>query len=170
MNLDEIPDGSQVLLDANLLLYASAGRSSQSVRLVRRCAERSVGGVVTTVVLGELCHRWMMEEALHKGFVSGGNPAKQLAKNKALIPRLSSYAGLTEAVVKGSLEIVAVEARDFPVALGLQRQWSLMTNDSLLLAVSQRLGIDQIATADSDFDGIQGWRVYKPGDLTAPRP
>ena len=45
------------------------------------------------------------------------------------------------------------------------------TNDSLLLAVGQRLGIDQVATADTDCDCLRGWLVYKPSDLsTALRP
>lgn len=39
-------------------------------------------------------------------------------------------------------------------------------NGSLLLAVGQRLGINQVATADSDFDRLRGWLVYKPSDLS----
>ncbi len=166
MTLDDITDGSRVLIDTNLLLYASAGKSPQCASLVRRCAQGAVFGVVTTVVLGELCHRWMMEEALHKGFVCGGNPARQLAKDKAVISQLSSYADLVNGVVHGALDIAPVEAGDFPVALSLQRQWSLMTNDSLLLAVGQRLGIDQVATADTDFDRLRGWLIYKPDDCS----
>lgn len=165
MTLDEITSSSRVLIDANLLLYASAAKSPQCAALVRRCAQGAVEGVITTVILGELCHRWMMEEAIHKGFITSGNPARQLAKNKAIIPQLSSYASLTTAVVNGALTIAPVEAADFLVALGLQRQWSLMTNDSLLLAVGQRLGINQVATADTDFDRLRGWIVYKPDDL-----
>ena len=165
MTLDQITDGSRVLIDANLLLYASAGKSPQCAALVRRCSHGAVAGVITTVILGELCHRWMMEEAIHKGFITSGNPARQLAKNKAIIAQLSSYANLTNAVVHGALDIVPVEGGDFSVALGLQRQWSLMTNDSLLLAAGQRLGINQVATADTDFDQLHDWLVFKPDDL-----
>lgn len=167
MSLDQIADGSRVLIDANLLLYASAGKSPQCATLIRRCAHGAIEGVITSVILGELCHRWMMEEAVHQGFITSGNPARQLAKNQAIIPQLSNYARLTNAVVNGALNIVPVEAGDFPVALGLQSQWSLMTNDSLLLAVGQRLGVNAVATADTDFDRLRGWIVYKPDDLAS---
>ena len=40
-----------------------------------------------------------------------------------------------------------------------------MTNDSLILAVTRRLGLTEIATADSHFDPIAGLSVYKPDDL-----
>ncbi len=165
MTLDDIPSETRVLIDANILLYASAGKSPQAATLVKRCAQGAVDGVITTVVLGELCHRWMMEEALHKGFATSGNPARQLAKNKAIIPQLSNYSALTTAVINGTLEIAPVEPADFVAALQLQRQWSLLTNDSLLLAAGQRLGINQVATADNDFDNLRGWIVYKPNDL-----
>jgi predicted nucleic acid-binding protein len=47
----------------------------------------------------------------------------------------------------------------------LQRQHGLLTNDSLNLAVAHRLGINELATADSNFDLVQGIIVYKPADI-----
>jgi predicted nucleic acid-binding protein len=54
---------------------------------------------------------------------------------------------------------------DFAVALELQRQHGLLTNDSLNLAVAKRLGIKEIVTADTHFDAVQGIIIYKPDDL-----
>jgi predicted nucleic acid-binding protein len=51
------------------------------------------------------------------------------------------------------------------VALELQKQFGLMTLDSLTLAMMRRLGIHEIATADANFDHVQGVIVYKPDDL-----
>jgi predicted nucleic acid-binding protein len=60
-----------------------------------------------------------------------------------------------------------VKIEDYYLALELQRQHGLLTIDSLNFAVARRLGIQEIATTDSNFDHIQGLIVYKPGDLAA---
>ena len=121
--------------------------------------------MITTVVLGELCHRWMMEEAVGRGFIAGSNPAAKLAKSPGIISRLGDYQRLTSAVIHGNLDLQTVERDDFIAALHLQKRFSLMTNDSLFLAVAHRLGIRDIATADRDFGKHQGTRVYHPKDL-----
>jgi len=41
----------------------------------------------------------------------------------------------------------------------------LLNNGALNLAVARRLGIDEIATADTNFGHIQGLIVHKPDDL-----
>jgi len=40
-----------------------------------------------------------------------------------------------------------------------------LTNESLQLAVAERMGINEIATADKGFDAVQGIIVYKPADI-----
>lgn len=47
----------------------------------------------------------------------------------------------------------------------LQSQHGLLTNDALNLAVIKRLGLQEIATADSNFDHVPGLIVYRPSDL-----
>ena len=169
-NIEDIRPGARVLVDSNILLYASSGRSRQCVECVKRCANGSIDGVITTIVLGELCHRWMMEEAMAKGLITGSNPAAKLAKAPDVIPQLTDYQRLTTAVVHGSLHIEAVEREDFITALQFQKQFSLMTNDSLLLAVALRLGIQEIASADHDFRNLQGFHIYRPQDIPNQRP
>ncbi|MFM7180965.1 MAG: hypothetical protein ACKO2G_05820 [Verrucomicrobiales bacterium] len=56
-DIDDIRDGARVLADSNILLYASSGRSRQCAEFIRRCANGSINRVITTLVLGELCHR-----------------------------------------------------------------------------------------------------------------
>ena len=104
-NPDAIPPGARVMIDANIILYASSQRSQQCVSLMRRCAHGSVVGFITTMVLGELCHGWMMEEARSKGLVTSPNPARQIARSPAIIAQLSAYQQLTTGVIHGALEI-----------------------------------------------------------------
>jgi predicted nucleic acid-binding protein len=80
MSLDAIPAGARVLIDANILIYAKRAISKQSRKLLERCAQQEVSGVLTTIVVAEFCHRRMMQEAQSRG-LSGSNPAKALAQN-----------------------------------------------------------------------------------------
>jgi predicted nucleic acid-binding protein len=106
----------------------------------------------------------MILEAQSRGFV-GSNPARALGQKRELIQRLSVYADDVRNLLGGGLQIETVEPEDFLVALELQMRHGLLTNDSLNLAVAQRQGINEIATADSNFDHVQGLGIYKPEDL-----
>ena len=44
MTLDDIPSGSTILIDANVLIYARRGMSGQCRRLLERCAAHEVIG------------------------------------------------------------------------------------------------------------------------------
>ena len=162
--LNAIAAGSAVLLDANVLIYARRGRSAQCRRLLDRCANRDVTGLVTTLVVAEFCHRRMMQEAQSRGLVAS-NPAKALAQNPALVRQLSQYAPEVEDLLAGELEILETTAADFTQALALQKQHGLLTNDSLLLATGLRARVSQLATSDPQFDVVSGITVFKPDDV-----
>jgi predicted nucleic acid-binding protein len=40
-----------------------------------------------------------------------------------------------------------------------------MTNDSVTVALMQKMGLRDVATADADFNNISHIRVYQPGDI-----
>ncbi|HRZ37063.1 MAG TPA: type II toxin-antitoxin system VapC family toxin [Candidatus Paceibacterota bacterium] len=164
MNLDAIPAGARVLIDANVLIDAKRAMSAQCRRLLHRCAQREVSGVLTTILLAEVCHRRMMQEARSRG-LSGSNPAKALAENPAPVRQLTQYRQEVEDLLSGDLFVLAVESADFTKAIELQRMHGLLTNDSLNLAVGLRVGVNLLATADPQFDSIPDITVFRPEDL-----
>jgi len=164
MSLGAIPAGARVLLDANILIYARRGMSAQCRRLLERCAQHEVTGVLSTIVVAEFCHRRMMQEAQSRG-LSGSNPAKALAQNPALVRQLTHYNEEVEDLLSGDLLVLGVESTDFAKAAELQKTHGLMTNDSLNLAVGLRSAVKLLATADPQFDLIPGLTVFKPDDL-----
>ncbi len=164
MKLGDLRNGASVLVDTNILLYARRGESPQCRSLLARCDSWALSGVITTVILGEFSHRQMMVECQMLG-LAGSNPAKAIGRNPKVVRQLSSYADDVRNLLGGGLTVEMVRPEDFVAALELQRQHGLLTNDSLNLAVAGRLGINEIATADANFDQIQGLLVYKPGDL-----
>lgn len=164
MTINEVADGARVLVDANIVLYVLAGKSPQCRKFLSRCAEGSIEGIITTVVAAEICHRRMILEAAARGLVSS-NPAKALGRERSKVRKLTDYADEVRDLLGGGLTAEAVRPEDFPVALEFQNRHGLLTNDSLNLAAARRLGLRDIATADSHFDSIVGWRVYRPRDL-----
>jgi len=165
MTLDDIPSGSAILIDANVLIYARRGMSGQCRRLLERCAAREIIGVLSAIVVAEFCHRRMMQEAQSRG-LAAANPARTLAQNPALVRQLSGYAQESEDLLAGDFTMLAVEDADFGKALALQRQHGLLTNDSLHLAAGLRAGISSLATNDPQFDAVPGISVFKPDDVT----
>ena len=164
MKLEAILNGSSICIDTNVLIYARRNRSQQCRGLLVRCESKAVIGVITSLVLAEFCHRRMMQESQALGLTMS-NPAKSLGQRPDMVRQLSGYADDVRALAAGDLTIVPIEATDFAVALELQRQHGLLTNDSLNLAVAKRLGIKEIVTADTHFDAVQGIIIYKPDDL-----
>ena len=167
MNLDELRNGTRVFIDANVLIYGIRRSSLQCRGMLARCESGALEGIVTTTVAAEVGHRRMMEEARAKGLI-GSNPARALSEQREVIRQLSSYADEVRDLLGGGLIVEAVLPDDFHLALELQQQFGLLTNDSLNLAVARRLGIADIATADRGFDAAQGFIVYKPADILMP--
>jgi predicted nucleic acid-binding protein len=164
MNLDEVPDGSRVFVDANIIIYMLGRKSAQSRAFLSRCDAGAVEGFISTLVAGEVGHRRMMMEAQSKQLI-GANPARALAQKREAIRHLSAYADELRNLLGGGLAVEAVRPEDFFAALELQKQHGLLTNDGLNLAVARRLGVNELATADANFDGVEGLLVYKPSDL-----
>ena len=167
MNLADIHNGSRVLIDANILIYALRGASPQCRALLARCDASAVEGWITTSVVAEFGHRRMIQEAQSLGLV-GSNPARTLGEKPALLRQLSRYQEEVRDLLAGGLQVESVRPDDFHVALEFQRQFGLLTNDSLNLAVARRLGLTDLATADRGFDAAQGFIVYQPVDVVIP--
>jgi predicted nucleic acid-binding protein len=164
MTLDEIRNGARVLIDANVLIYGVRRTSLQCRALLARCETGALEGIITTTILAEFSHRRMMEEAKFKGLI-GSNPARALGERREILRQLSGYADEVRDLLGGGLFVEPVMGEDFHLALEFQQKFSLLTNDSLNLAVARRLGLNEISTADKGFDSAQGFIIYKPTDI-----
>jgi len=165
MNLRDIVSGSTVLIDTNVLLYARNRRSPQCRELLLRCEQGAVNGVITLPTLAEFSHRCMVQEAQGYRLV-GSNPARTLSERPELVRQLNAYAESVRDLLDSSLIVAESHPPDILVALELQKQHGLLTNDSLNLAIARRHGIKDIATADKSFDNVTGLIIYKPEDIS----
>ncbi len=110
MSLSDIPTGASVIVDANVLIYARRGMSSQCSLLLKRCAKREINGALATVTIVEFCHRRMMQEAQAMG-LTGSNPAQSLSQQPGLVRQLTQYARDFEDLLAGEFTILAIFPR-----------------------------------------------------------
>jgi len=66
-----------------------------------------------------------------------------------MVRQLSAYAESLRDLLDSSLIVAESHAQDFLVALELQKQHGLLTNDSLNLAIARRHGIKDVVTAEN---------------------
>ena len=152
MNLDAIPDGAHVLIDANVFVYAMQGISIQCQRLLQRCARDQAVGVLSTHILAEVQHVLMIAEARDSGWIQGTNPAKQLSRQPERVAALRRYEFLIRDILGMGFQLESLHREDFLSALEIQHQSGLLTNDALLAALGLRLGVRSLASADMAFE------------------
>ncbi len=167
MTLEEISPGERVFIDAPIFVYHFTGVSESCKGLLERCETREITGMTSAFVVAEVAHRLMTIVAVREGLVTPGNVVKKLRNRPEAVKRLKRC---TQCV--GTIPLMAVEVG--PVDLGAllrSREWrerhGLLVNDSLVVqsAVDQR--VTALATADRDFERVEGLEVYRPGDLPA---
>lgn len=166
MKLSDIKAGEWVVIDTNILVYANQGKSEECVQLLRRCALKDVHGIVPMPMVAELVHALMLIEARENGWIERSNPARALAERPELVRRLSRYEVSIREFLGIGLRLEPATAVDVIEALSIQREFGLLTNDALLLAIARRLNCSSIASADSMFGRAQRFAVYAVGDIS----
>jgi predicted nucleic acid-binding protein len=162
--LAAVPARSNVLLDANVLVYALTSPGCQSEQLVRRCQIEQVSGFTTVEVVNEVCHRLMVAEAFRNGFIAKPN-AGALKGRKAIISRLSEYWIQIERLLTSNILVLDLDEKRLRSAQRLRSAHGLLTTDATIIAGAMWLGITEVASNDKDFDGIPSITIYSPNDV-----
>jgi predicted nucleic acid-binding protein len=165
MNLLQIPQKQTVIIDTNIFVYAAQRISVQCIKLLEKCAKDELYGIIPVHILTELTHVLMLAEARDLGLIRGQNPAKQLLENPNKVKVLNRYESLIRDLLSIGLTIESLQREDFLTTMSLQRQYGLLTNDALFLAVATRLRVTAVISADSIFKSITGITHYFPDDL-----
>ena len=163
-SIERIPDGKDVFIDANILVYALNGRSIQCKRLLERCVNEQLTGICLFEIVNEATHKLMLAEARSKGLISK-ELASHLKQSHVVIRKLTDYWTETERIL--NLNLLFLSTDDFIVrAAQVERSGAgLLTNDSMIVSCMRNLGISSLATTDADFERVYGIVIYKPDDL-----
>lgn len=165
MNLDSLQKGTEVVIDANIFIYAMRLQSNQCKRLLLRCANNELNGFLPAHVLAEVMHKLMISEARDNDWIQGTNPARLLSERPDIVKKLFRYENLIKDLLAINLQIVSAGQEDFLTVLRVQREFGLMTNDALFIAVAERLRIKTIVSADKALASVRGMILYCPDDI-----
>jgi predicted nucleic acid-binding protein len=91
MKLEDVPAGTTIFVDANILIYHFSGLSLECQAFLQRCESRQVDAYTGAHIVLEVMHRLMMLEALQKGFITGGQPARRLKEHPEIVKGLQAY-------------------------------------------------------------------------------
>lgn len=163
--LDEVPAGVRVFVDAAVFIYHFGGESAQCRRFLNRCARGEVVGLTSVIVFLEATHRLMMTEAVRRGYATEGGVVRKLGRRPDAIQCLHEYREQVECIPRWGIQVLPVDLGRCLRAADIRAGHGLFTNDSIIVATMRDAGVTAIATADRDFERVDGIQVYRPTDL-----
>lgn len=165
MRLDEVGEGSNVFIDANVFIYHFTGASEECSRFLSRRERAELVGITSVNVILEVLHRLMMIEAVRKNLVKPPNIVKKLNRRPELIKTLSEYFLNTKKILDMGIHIKPITFEMILKSQFARGLYGLMVNDSLILAAMQDIGLTYLATHDAVFTYIHGLQVCSPRDV-----
>ncbi len=165
--LDAVPDGSDILLDTNIIVYGLTGISAQCKSLLERCSREDVTGITLFEIVHEATHKFMIAEARQKGIFSGQEEKgpKYLSKHPEQVKVLTDYWVNTVRLLALNLLLLPMELAIVKRAHTERINAGLLTNDSMIVAAMREYGVVDIATSDRQFETVAGISVFTPTDL-----
>jgi predicted nucleic acid-binding protein len=165
VTFDDLPAGATIFLDANCLVYAATADltyGSACQGLLIEIENKSRQGCTSAHALAELSHRLMtIEAALTHGRPMSGI-ANWLRRNPAEVQRLARYRQSLDDLLAIPLPTLPVTGAQVARAADFSRQYGLLTNDALVVAIMQDHGVTHLASNDADFDRVPGITRYAP--------
>ena len=164
-SLDDFPNKGRIFIDANIFLHHAFDLNESSVRFLQRVERGTIKAYTSLLVLEEVFFKLLIQQASNflprvtlqdvKSLLKG-----EEKKEEIFLP-LFRYQHYIETLKAGGLKIGGLTEEDIPRALHISRQWGLLTADALHLAVMERKRIVHLASADRDFEEIEGITLWR---------
>lgn len=165
MSLNDLPDGASVFVDANIFVYHFSGNSPECRAFLERAERKQINAATGAHILLETLHRLMLLEAVSKGLITAGQPAKKLKQRLDIIPLLSDYSRCVEEIRRLQVRIYPITFKHIRASHALRAAYGLMTNDSVMAALMLNYQITNLASRDSDLQRVPGLTLYQPTDI-----
>ncbi len=167
--LPQVANGTNLFIDANILVYAIEGRSAECRVLLERCSREEVTGICSYSVIIETIHRFMLAEARTTGQIPAGqqNPAKYLRDHPDIVRTLRGYWASAQRIFSLNLLFLETEEKILRRAQIERQSAGLLTNDSVIVACMREYDIRALASSDLDFERVGRIQVFQPTDLGA---
>ncbi len=164
--LSKFKSKARIFVDANIFLYHAFDLNEISVKFLQRVEKGDVKACTSLLVLEEVFFKLLVQQT--SNFITKVNLEKvksflkQPKTREKVYPPLFRYFQYIKTLKAGGLTISDLREEDMGKALQFSGRWGVLTADALHLAVMERKKIKHIASADSDFEGIEGITLWKP--------
>ena len=165
MIFTDIPGGASVFLDTNTLVYHFIAHNTYgppSSDLLDRIEQQTLTAYVSSHVLGELSHRLMTLEATALFGWPAQGIAHRLKRHPAEVRQLTRNSLAIDEMQLIGITVLPVAGGQVSLAADLSKQFGLLTNDALIVAVMRDHQLTHLASNDSDFDRVPGIQRYSP--------
>lgn len=162
MILNDLSRGALVFIDANIFVYHFSGVSADCRTLLKRIEQKELRAATGAHIVLEVLHRLMTIEAISKGLITPGQPAKKLKQNPEVIKQLRDYAKCVNEIGSLSIRVHPVTVRQIRISEAIRSSYGMMTNDSVTAAMMSSYGITNAASLDSD---LRRAPVYQPTNV-----
>jgi predicted nucleic acid-binding protein len=160
-----LPDGTAVFLDANIFVYHFSGPIPYTAprgQLLQRIENGGLFGFTSTLVVAETLHRLMIIEAVATLQVEPKTAIRYLKANPKHVARLTQHLLVPDSIQAIGIELLSLEVDDIKASAGIKKDYGLLTNDAINLALMRRHRLTCIASNDSDFEHVTDLLVWKP--------
>ena len=165
MTFAQIPAGATVFLDANTLVYHFTNDPQYGAActdLIKRIELHQVHGFTSAHVLADVSHRLMTLEAMARLTWQPTRLAARLRKHHDEIPKLQIYLQAIARIPQLGIQGLPITHTQVEAATVLSQKHELLTGDALIVAVMNANGLNNLASADDDFDRVPGITRYAP--------
>ncbi|MBI5411324.1 MAG: type II toxin-antitoxin system VapC family toxin [Nitrospirae bacterium] len=156
---------SEVFVDANIFVYHFSGPTEYSdscARLLQRIEDAKLVGFTSTLVLAEALHRLMIIEATTTLHLAPKMVLRHLKAHPSLVKQLPQHLTVPDSIQAIGITILPLNVDDVLNSNAIKKEYGLLTNDALNLAIMRHHHLNNIATNDPDFAGVPGLTVWKP--------
>ena len=165
MTLDQVPRGTRVFIDSNILVYhfqPHPGFGPMCQRLLERIERQDIEGITSTSLLGEMAHRLMVIEAGALPGWAGTKVLNRLKQQPSVVQQLTYFQTAVQTVLQSKIRVLAIPGILAATAAMLSRQHGLLTNDAFILALMHHYRLVHLASHDGHFDSVPGITRYAP--------
>jgi len=163
--LRDLPDGTLCFVDANIICYhivQTPGLSDECTRFIKRIEQGAIQASTLAAVVAEAIHKVMLAEAVQHHHLEHRGLAHWLQRHREPLATLSEHQRVPALIKALSIHVEAVTLALLERATDLSRQYRLLTNDAVTVAVMERLRLSCLVTNDDNFDTVPGLVVWKP--------
>jgi len=165
MDLAQLPSDCRIFVDANIIALHMVGRDELAdacTAFLLRIKRDRILAFTSVIVAAEVIHRVMIGEVVEELGIEPRQAVQHLKKHPDVVKTLKKHADVPSKIYQMGISIEPVSHLELHRSKTIRANYGLLTNDSLVVAMMQKLRLVHLATNDSDFERVQGIKVWNP--------